>query len=615
MNKETLKELIQHHDNLYYNEDKPEITDEEYDSLKKMLGEMDEVVPGEPSRLFARYTHTHGIKSLSKINTEEELRKELIRLAPGVIQPKLDGLTIVIYPDEAMVTRGNGSVGENIASTARKIKGLENMNFKQLSHPVRIEALISRSNFLDLKEMREKQGKELFKNARNAVAGMLRNKDVSNVHGVTYFAYNMIGSDATESSQLTTLNNLGFRVVECFSYNKTEIDKAVDYVLKYQREQHAYELDGLVIKSDVPNAMQVFGETGHHPKSMVAFKFPSVGKWTKLKGIVWQTGRTGKVTPVAQVEPLEIGGSTIGRVTLHNLNIMRALGIYEGCRVFVIKSNDVIPAITKVSDEESGKSLSIPSDCPTCGFSLVTNNDQLFCENPECEAKLIFNVCRIANRDALDISGLSEETVKKMVDAGYLPHPFDLFEVTKAQLLNLEGFGQKSAEKLYNAIQSSRTASLDKFIYTVGLPHIGRSVSAQIMSEFGSLESFLEDIDSGAIRFTAIDGIGGAALGSVVKNKSLFLKLKKYVSVALSTPTASAKPDQQLSFVITGTLPNPRSYYEKLITDRGHKVSGSVSKKTDYVLVGDDAGSKLAKAQSLGITILESEQALQKIIG
>lgn len=613
-NTETIREMIKKHDDLYYNQDSPEISDAEYDALKRQLGEEDEAVPGEVSRLFEKYTHTHPIKSLAKINSEEELRKELKRLSPGVIQPKLDGLTLVIYPDGAVVTRGTGKVGENVSATAAEIEGLPTGG--NLPYPVRIEGVIRKDTFEGLVKFRQDAGKDVFKNPRNAVAGMLRNKDVSRVQGVTYKAYNLVGCTEPELVQLEILEELGFELIESFSYTDNTIEDAVAYVKNFDREAYPYEIDGLVIKSDVENALAVHGETGHHPKSMVAWKFPSVGKWTKLIEVIWQAGRSGKVTPVALVEPTTIDGSTIGRVTLHNMNIMRALGIKEGSEVLLVKANDVIPAITEAKSSPDAPSIDIPTKCPECGSFLAKVNDQLFCENPQCYAKLLFNVCRIGGRDALDIFGLSEETVKKLIDGGFIEQPFDLFTVTKEQIASLDGFAEKSAEKLHNAIQGARKTSLDRFLYAAGLTHIGRSVSAQIMQEFGTLDAFLADIEAGAAKFVAMDGIGEAALGSVNKYIDLFYRLREYVEIELPTPStlATSKPEKQLTFVITGTLENPRSYYELLIQQAGHKVSGSISKNTDYLLAGEKAGSKLAKAEKLGVAILTDEGSLATLL-
>ncbi len=608
-----LRALIAHHDHLYYNLDQPEITDAEYDALKGQLQEEETTVPGEPSRLFEKYAHTHPIKSLAKVSSEEELRKELIRLAPGVIQPKLDGLTLVIYPDGAVVTRGNGKTGENVSHTAATIQGLGSVDKTAL--PVRIEAVIRKDTFQTLASFRQEAGKELFKNPRNAVAGMLRNKDASRVQGVTYKAYNLVGSTLPESLQLQELSLLGYDTIESFPYNVDTVEEAAAYILHFDRAAYPYETDGLVIKSDIHNALEVHGETGHHPKSMVAFKFPSGGTWTHLTGIAWQVGRSGRVTPVAEIAPVEVGGSTISRVTLHNPGIMEALGVRTGCQVFVTKANDVIPAITQAQAAEEASPIQVPTACPTCESQLQKVNGQLFCENPDCYAKLMFSVCRMGSRDALDIAGLSEETAKKLIDAGLIQHPFDLFDVTAEQIEALDGFARKSAQKLYSAVSASRTTSLDRFLYAAGLAHIGRTVAADIMEEFGTLDAFLEDIDKGADRLAAIEGVGDAAVGSVRKYAHLFHKLREKVTVEDQAVSAATKtPARQLAFVITGTLPNPRSHYQDMIRKAGHKVSDSISKNTDYLLAGEKAGSKLTKASKLGVEVLDGEEALERVL-
>ena len=611
-----LKELIEYHDDLYYNQDNPEISDAEYDALKKQYqlltgeAEIADAVPGEVNAEFEEYEHTFPIKSLAKVNTIEDLRKELLRLAPGVIQPKLDGLTLVIYPDGAIVTRGNGEVGENISATASKIRNIKTYS----KAPVRVEAMIDKETFNALNEERLKQGLEPFKNPRNAAAGMLRNKDISKVKGVSYRAYNIVGSDLTESNQLAILQKAGFDVIHSFRFDKDTIDSAIQRIQSFDRENFPYEIDGMVIKSDIPNALKVFGETGHHPKNMVAYKFPSQGVWTKLVDVVYQTGRTGKVTPVGIIEPTELMGSTITRVTLHNEGIMDALKVSKGCDVYLIKANDVIPAIIETRNYNPLKAFKKIKQCPVCNSELVTINDQQFCQNHDCKAKLLFNICHIAKRDALDIEGLSEETAKKMIEAGYVDHAFDIFDITEDQIKELEGFAKKSAAKLHKNIQDARQTSLKQFIYAAGIPNIGRSASEDIAKRFGSLEAFLEDIDAGCVELARIDGFGEVLIESVKTHKYLLTRLKEYVTPASEEVKVVAAPEVQLTFVITGKLEQPRKYYEALIKDAGHKVSGSVSKKTDYVLAGEAAGSKFDKAQSLGIPILNSEEELMKAL-
>lgn len=609
-----LEELIRYHDNLYYNLDSPKITDAEYDALKRKYYELtgkkeiDDAVPGEPSELFQKYEHKYPVKSLAKINTEEELRKELARLAPGVIQPKLDGLTLVIYPDGAIVTRGNGHIGEDVRHTANKIKNIKIYP----DAPVRIEALIDKKTFAEINKKRKEQGLDLFKNPRNTVAGMLRNKDFSKVEGVSYLAYNIMGSELPESAQLQLLKEAGFDVVETFYYTIDTIDEAIKYIMEFDRESYPYEIDGMVIKSDIPNSLKIFGETEHHPKNAVAFKWQAEGKWTKLIDVVYQAGRTGKVVPVAIVEPVEVMGSTISRVTLHNYGIMSALGVSKGCDVYVIKANDVIPAIIQTRNYDPVNKIEKITKCPVCSSDLVEINDQQFCQNPECKAKLLYNICHLAERNALDIEGLSEETARKMIKQGLVNHQFDIFDLTKEQIKSLDGFAEKSATKLYNNIQKARETTLKQFIYAAGIPNIGRTASEELANTFGSYDELIKDVkENNCQRISEINGFGHVLIDSIKRHSHLLIKLREKV-----TPkNVGAKRNQnQLTFVITGTLPNPRKYYEDLIKNAGHKIYSSVSKNTNYVLVGENPGSKLSKAQELGIPILRSEEELKEVL-
>ncbi|WP_165797691.1 NAD-dependent DNA ligase LigA [Heyndrickxia sporothermodurans] len=628
-NVKQLKALLDYHDNLYYNQDDPEITDVEYDSIKRRYLELTnqeeyDSVPGEASASLKKVQHSHPITSLGKVNSLEALRKEMERLAPFVIQMKVDGLTVVGYPGTTteagkFASRGNGSIGDDITHTAIKMNGINRVG--KISEPVRMEAYMKKSVFMALNILRVKEGKEPFKNPRNAVAGMLRNKDASKVVGVDYFAYNIVGSRMPESKQLSALASNQFETVESIKkadgtivFEKEDIDLAIQLIESFDRESLDYEIDGLVIKSNRESALEVFGSTGHHPKNMVAYKFPTEGVWTKLIEVINQVGRTGKITPVAIIEPTEFMGSTTDRVTLHNYGIINAMKLSKGCEVLFTKANEIIPAIIDSRNYNPLKAFKKPTHCPECGSELDEVNDQQFCRNPECHAKLLFNICHIAKRDALDIEGLSEETAKKIIEAGYVEHPFDLFDISQEQIEALDGYAKKSAAKLYNNIQNARTTSLKQFIYAAGIPNVGRSVSEDISKTFGSLDAFLFDIEDDCSKFSQIEKVGPTLVDNVKTHGHLLLKLREKVAPKSEEVKVAAVPAKQLTIVITGKFDKPRKYYEGLIKDAGHKASGSVSKKTDYVFAGEDAGSKLTKAQDLGVQILESEDQLLDIL-
>lgn len=639
-----LKKLLQYHDDLYYIQDTPDITDAEYDALKKKYLELTgqeeyEYVPGEAAKGTVKYTHTTHVSSLGKIQiTEtEKLRAELKRLWPVVIQPKMDGLTVVSYPD-ADVTRGNGTIGENITENMKKVSGKGTV----VQLPTRSEVVMLLSDFAEINRERVAAGEEPFKNPRNAAAGMLRQKDSSKVKGLTCFAYNILRAEEVNdaNNQVYSLAMLGWNVVD--SYQPEDIEDAIDYILNYDRGMLDYEIDGLVIKH---NGQKKFGATGHHPKNAIAIKFEAQGEWTRIKNIIWQVGRTGKLTPVAEFEPVDILGSTVTRATLHNYAIMEGLDLttiysdmYHRTLVKVIKANDVIPAIVEVRHvADEGYTLADGYEkqifkqklCPECQGEVEEINDQDFCTNPLCGAKLLNSVTHLAKRDAFNIEGLSEETAKKLI-AKYKElhedelsiHPSFIFTLTYDNILSIEGFAEKSAKKLYDNIQNSLKVDFDKFLYGCGMPLVGRSVSKDIAAYYSQYESaagqfamdYIDDKLKDVVQ--SLEGIGEEIANSLINNyQTHIVPFGFFDDLEINNIKVAKKAENQLTFVITGTLENPRKYYEELVTKAGHKLSGSVSKKTSYVLVGEDAGSKKTKAEELKIPILTTESELINIIG
>lgn len=618
-----LKELLAYHDDLYYNKDAPELDDIEYDALKarymQLSGGEYEYVPGEASSDLKKVAHTVPIRSLEKVHTEEQVRAAVTRLWPIIVEPKFDGLTIVGYPGTTrsagmLTTRGNGTIGENVTATAIKINGINRVN--KVDYIVRMEALIKKSTFAALNEERIAAGEEPFKNPRNAAAGMLRQKDPAKVKGVDYFAYNIVGNTDSEVEQLNRLTYDGFTPTPYWEFD--DIEQAVWHIMNFDklaRNELDYEIDGLVIKSNRSNSLAIFGETGHHPKNAVAFKFPAEGKWTTLNSVTWQVGRTGKLTPVAQIEPVDIGGSTIANVTLHNQGIVDALGPRIKGQVFVVKANDVIPAVIEVQNPPTRDTFPIvaPSWCPECSSAVARINDQHFCQNPACHAKIVARITHLVKRDALDIEGFSEETAQKMYDTGLIESPFDIFKWMYEDFLDLPGFAEKSALKMSNAIYEARNPEFKNFLYAAGVPGVGRSVSEDIANTFGTIEAFIEDAQSGYKKTKTIEGIGQTIIDNMNRYDYFWGELLQYVKP--KPANIVAKPDHQLTFVITGSFEQPRSYYENLIKGAGHKASGSVSKKTDYVMIGEDAGSKADKARELSLKIITSEAELREALG
>lgn len=609
MTADELKALIEYHDDLYYNQAAPEITDAEYDALREQLLALDKeslnYVPGGTTGQFPKFSHTHPISSLGKSNTIEDLHKKTEPLLPVVISTKLDGLTVVAYPNGEKVTRGNGEIGDDISVNFNQVCNVE------FYMPVRGEAVISKENFERLNAERIEAGEEPFKNARNAVAGMLRNKDASKIRYVDFIAFDIVGANATYSTCLQQLAAVGFTVVEHWRFET--VDEAEEFVRSFDKDGYHYDLDGLVIKSDIENSDAIFGRTGHHPKNAFAQKFASKGVWTKLLDVTNQVGRTGKVTPVAELAPVDLMGSTISRATLHNYSIMDALKLSRGCEVFLIKANDVIPAIIESNNYNPLMKFTSPTFCPECQSILELVNDQQFCRNIHCETKILGRIEHMAKRDALDITGLSEQTAIKLLESGLVNEPEDIFDLTLDDIKKLPGFAEKSTVNLFQNIQVARTASFDRFVYAAGVPLIGRTASKEMAKIYSNYDEFMNDYENKFAQLRQVEGFGETMIASLIQNFDLIISLKdKMFEVQFAKQATQATGDY--SICITGTLEKPRSYYQELIESHGQKFVSSITKRTTHLLAGEKAGSKLKKAEELGIVILKSEQELLDII-
>ena len=611
MTTKELEDLIAHYDKQYYQNNKSDISDAEYDALKAKLASMgidvDSIVPDGISSAFAKVEHTQPILSLAKVNTKEELKAEITRLFPVVVQHKMDGLTIVLYPDGRFVTRGrHGLIGEDVTHTCRK--ALPQIQFVHSKYPVRMEVFMDVVSFSSINRKRVKCGQEPFENRRNAAAGILRQKDAANVERLSYFAYNLVGDERSESEQLAELKECGFDTVPSWTYSDPNmIDALVEDIVDFNehtngRKSLGYDIDGMVIKSNRTNAFNIFGgATGHHPKNMCAFKWAAEQVDSVLKSVELQVGRTGKITPVAIFDTIRLGDSDVSRASLHNFGIISALGLKIGATIGVIKANEIIPRI--VCSDGGTEPINPPTRCPVCSGQVTLQNDQHFCMNPECYAKVLYNLAHAASKDALDINGLSEETIRSMVDQLGVRNLNDLMQTSYEDILTLERFAEKSARNLCEAIQSALTPLLNKFIYAAGIPNVGRKASDDISAELSTYEAFIEDLNQGCKRIREIPGIGDVIVDALIQNKQVWVRMREVLS-----PRSVARlkaVSKAYTFVITGTLSQPRSYYENIIKAAGHKCSGSISSKTDYLLAGDKAGSKLTKANELGVKVID----------
>lgn len=632
MTLQELRELLIKADRAYYDRDSPIMEDSEYDSL---CGEYEHLVgvkwnadkvPGNVSSLFTPVTHKYAAKSLDKINTEADLRKELVRLTPGIIQKKWDGLTLVIYPDGTIATRGNGSIGEDVTEIA---KFINNKGKLITEFPIRGEAIIKKSDFDTINKIKLSRGEEPYKNIRNTVSGLLRNKipDKELLGYVHFIAYNLLGCTLEDSNQLCILNAGGYETDWGYmmTFDEYTIDEAVDYIVNFDRDSIDYEIDGMVVKSDVFNSLDKFGVTSHHPKNAVAYKFPSQGAWTTLNNIRWTVGRTGKVVPNADVEPVELLNSTVRKASIHNASMIDRKGLCQGCEVFLVKANDVIPDIRDVRGGNTAKLFTEPTVCPICQQPISRRDSkdnegvyQLYCDNIDCESKTVLRTVHMSQKEALDIDGLAEETVQKMFDDMLIDSPTDVFKLAVHEIESLEGFALPSAKKLYNAIQGARTTSLSRFLYSAGVPLVGKSKSEDLADEFGSYMDLIKDVNSGCNRIKSIPGFGNEIIKNIVIYCGMWTILRNFV-----TPTEEKKimkADHQLIIVVTGSFKDEngnkidRKTIETSIKNAGHKTTGSVSKNTSYVLVGDKPGSKKDDAERLGITILTTLQELRGVI-
>ncbi len=626
MSIEDIKQLIDNYDHAYYNDSEPIISDAEYDALKEQYLELTEedeydYVPGEVST--NKVQHTSPILSLGKvkIGEQDKLKSELIRLGvnkpEGIfIEPKFDGLTIVRYPDGKCVSRGNGHVGEDVTLACSKISDLLFCS----NDIIRTEVLMPKSEFQVINKQRIANGLEPFKNPRNAASGMLRNLDTSKVKGLLAYAYDIIDTDIPHDAAICRLEHNDD--IRCTPYwHFTDIEEAMDFINNFDRDSLDYEIDGLVVKSNIPNSLKVFGSTGHHPKNAIAIKFVAEEQWTTLKQITWQVGRTGQLTPVAEFEPIDIMGSVVSRATLHNIDIISALGLFainENTQVKVTKANDVIPAVIAVQNGDTGETICIPKTCPVCG-STIENG---YCVNKSCKEKLVATAVHMVGREALDIAGLSEETIRKMYDAIPLDitHPFFIFCWTQDELIeNIEGYQTKSAQKLVSEFESKlMQVKMSKLLIASCMPFVGKTSSKLLAKNFKSLKSLEADIyENNGEKILSINGIGPEAYQSMKKHyKTNVIPLLRILEEEYRTSIISEYEEpyvmdkKQLTFVITGAFDKPRTYYKDLIEKAHHKCTGSVSKKTDFVLAGEEAGSKLDKAKDLNIPIITTEQEL-----
>jgi DNA ligase (NAD+) len=558
-----------------------------YDALKATLGAEYDFVPG--SAHGRKVKHRNKILSLSKIITLDEVKAAVEKLKPVITEYKADGMTVVLYEDGCAVTRGDGFIGSDITANFLRVRGVA---LQRPPYPVRFETVIFKEDFARLKADNPE-----ISNHRNLVAGALMSKDGKFCDVLQAVAITIDAPGMTVSQKKKLLHDLGYYTMPYFN------TQSAASIISFSKDGARFEIDGLVIKSDRPNADEIFGATGHHPNSMVAYKYPSVGQWTRLVDVIWQVGRTGRVTPVAILEPVAIEGVVVSRATLHNPAILDAISISKGCNVYVVRANDVIPAITMSADTSTNR-IKPPKNCPVCGGELSYEEPSLWCRNKDCYGQLIRSITHMAKREALNIEGLALASVDSLAKAGLLTTPTDLFSLTVDNVAAVDGFAKKSAENLINEINKARTTTFERFLYAVGVPEVGRTASRLIADNFKELDDFTHDIKTGCKKLSSIDGFGEKTCIAAAAAAGRWEELSKYVKVIYQEPKTAESPGTKLTFVITGTLSEPRSGIEEMILLAGHSISSSVSKKTSYVVLGENAGSKAEAAKKLNIPMI-----------
>ena len=645
-----LVELLNRYAYEYYTKDAPSVSDSEYDQLYRELVELetahpDEILPESPTHRvggvvlkgFTKYQHQYPLYSLQDAFSREELevfdqrvRKEFPSIS-YVCELKIDGLSISLtYENGVLVTgatRGDGSVGEDITENLKRVKDIPLVLPEPVNITVRGECYMPRASFDRVNQIRQENGEPEFANPRNAAAGTLRQLDTKIVakRNLATFLYQEVSptDQISQEGVLEKLARLGF-VVNQERVLAEDMEQIWDFIQKVAqfREDLPYDIDGIVIKVNDLAVQEELGFTVKAPKWAVAYKFPAEEKEAKILSVDWTVGRTGVVTPTANLTPVQLAGTTVSRATLHNVDYIAEKDIHQEDTVIVYKAGDIIPAVLRVVKDKrvSDQALAIPSHCPSCQSELLHFEDEvaLRCINPLCPAQIKEGLNHFASRDAMNITGLGPAVVEKLFAAQLVEDVAGIYRLTVADLLTLEGFKEKSAEKLYEAIQASKENSAEKLLFGLGIRHVGSKVSQILLQEFHDLDQLAT---ADPERIASIDSLGMVVAESLKRyfaqegSKRLLQELKE-AGVNLSYLGEKVAADAVLSgmtVVLTGKLERlTRSEAKAKLESLGAKVTGSVSKKTDLVVAGSDAGSKLTKAQELGIQV-EDEAWLESL--
>ncbi len=650
---EALKKEIEHHNKLYYDNDEPEISDFEYDSLMQRLKQIEAENPefissDSPSQsvggsfigdLFSPVEHTVQMASLRDVFSFEDVIdfdrrvREVTSNPLYVVEPKIDGLSVSLeYTNSVLTrasTRGNGFVGEDVTANILTIEAVPKRLLKQVDYlEVRGEVYMSQEVFLRLVEKQEENEEKTFKNPRNAAAGSLRQKnpEITKKRQLDIFVFNIqqvIGEDLrSHKESLDFLSQLGFPVSP--SYNSFEnIDDVVKEIEKIgeMRGKYGFDIDGAVVKVDNFTDREALGSTAKYPRWAVAFKYPPEEKETILRDIEINVGRTGALTPTAVFDPIMLAGTSVSRAVLHNQDFITQKDIRIGDTIVVRKAGEIIPEVLKsLSHAEGSVPYYLPKLCPSCSSLVVKPEDEatVRCINPKCPAQLKRNIIHFASKSAMDIAGLGPAIIDILVENSLISSAADLYALNESDIENIEGLGKKSAQNLISAIEKSKQKDLSAVLTALSIRHIGQKVSELITDRLNTIDAVMAaDFDT----LCSIEGVGEEMANSIIsffgekESQELIFQLKGYGLNMNCQKKEQSSEFAGLSFVLTGTLPTyTRDEASKIIIERGGKVTGSVSKKTSFVLAGEDAGSKLTKANELGVSVID-ELEFRKMAG
>jgi DNA ligase (NAD+) len=661
---EALRDKIRRHEYLYYVLDNPEITDAQFDQLmielKKLEAEHPELVTpdsptqrvgGKPREGFLKAPHSSPMLSLDNTYSEDELRswERRVRELSGredieyVCELKLDGMSLALHYENGKlvrgITRGDGSIGEDVTLNVRTVRSIPLSipldKLKKAGIPadfeVRGEMLMPIAAFRKMNEEREQKGLSAFANPRNATAGTIRQLEpsITAQRRLDYFAYALLKNGRTHfdrhSETLNALDAAGFKV------NKTcKLAKTFDQIWTFieqeepKREKLPYEIDGIVIKVDRSALQAELGYTGKAPRWAIAYKYAARGGITKIEDILVQVGRTGKLTPVAALKPVPVGGTTVSRATLHNMDEIDRLGVKIGDWVEVERGGDVIPKVTRVIEDKDHprghKSFHMPERCPVCGGHVVRTEGEADhrCVNANCPAKLRETILHFASRGVMNIDGLGDALVTQLTDRKLINNVADIYKLAKEDLLSLDRMGDKSAQNVLDEIEGSKKLPLERVIYGLGIRFVGERTAQFLAEHFGSMDALMQAREE---ELQEVNEVGPRIAESIVeffqepKNRALVKQLQDLGLRLTGTRKQRGTKLAGKTFVLTGMLPHlTRDEVKKMIEDAGGRVSGSVSKKTDFVVAGDDAGSKLDKAKELGVKVI-GEKEMQGLLG